>query len=219
MKLDEIVIRPTNQPGGFRLADFNQSLAKLVGSAENIPIYAIPHNHDPATDMYALKQDNKFVGYLIGTWGTLNGVALYVKRTYVIPSYRNKGLITALYNTLYTTLKYKLVSDNEMSPESISVWKKLSKTLPVKVLNVKTKEVFDMKDIPDKNIFGLTKDYENIRLILEKEEIVYKEVSLSEGAKRVYDLRIPERGPSRIMGGIFDDYLNYTHKVNRGKYI
>ncbi|MGI0075936.1 MAG: GNAT family N-acetyltransferase [Nitrosopumilaceae archaeon] len=211
MKLDEIV-KVTSQP--FPNVKLDLTNAELIGHTETVPIYHIKIIGDTSYDVYALKKDNKFVTFIMGKWNVLEGShALYIERTVTLPRYRNKGLITALYKGLYVELKYKLVSDNEMSPESISVWKKLSKVLPVKVFNTETKKTTDMKTTPDDQIFGMEQEYENIRLVLEKKELVYKETPLREGEKRIYgDIHIPKKSWQ------FQNLI-YTHKENRGKYI
>lgn len=60
--------------------------------------------------------------------------ALVINRTFVVPSMQNKGWITALYRTLRGAGNV-IISDIELSPESISVWKKLIAHFSVSVID------------------------------------------------------------------------------------
>ena len=200
MKLNEIIKVPQQHFPGVSLSDFNTETAEQLTTAENIPLFHISGGpKGPDFHAYALKQGSEFVSFVIGKWGNLNGPAFYIMRTYTQPQYRNKGLITALYSALYRKLKYKLVSDNEMSPESISVWKKLSKVLPVEVYNLSKKETSYMKDVSDEELFGMEKKHKNIRLVLDGTPV----------KPTITDMQIPEKP---LLGSILEDYIIYTNQ-------
>lgn len=203
MKIDEITKLP-QQSAGFDINNFDIKSAKQISTAESIPLYHLKGGKkDTSLEAYSLKLDNKFVCTLIGKWGNLNGNAFFVSRTFTLPEYRNKGLITSLYVALYKKLKYKLVSDFEQSPESISVWKKISKVLPVKVLDFNTNQIYNMDDVPEDKIFGNKKEHENIRLMIEHIEVFWENVN------------IPDFSDSKII----KDNILYTHIDNNNKYI
>jgi hypothetical protein len=60
---------------------------------------------------------------------------IIIKQTWAPLKFRNRGLMTALYLTLHNQ-GFVLVSDSQLSPESISIWKNLRKhTNGIKVVD------------------------------------------------------------------------------------
>lgn len=209
MKLNEITQRPQQPTSGFSLSNFNIEGAKFVGTAENFPIYHID-SVDSKEEMYALKEkkeEKNFISMVIGITGSWfnTKTAFFIQRTYTDRKFRNRGLMTALYYALYTKLKLILVSDFEQSPETITIWKKLALTLPIKVLDLRNSEdikLHNYKEFPQNELM----DSEHIRLVLE---------TLSpppglEGLDKYYNYN-----PDSI---ILEDYLVYTHPSKHGEY-
>jgi len=197
MKLTEITKITQQTIPGFNLDDFD--IGKQFGTAENIPIVKLTPKNKSDLEGYALYQDDKIIGCIIGRREIIRGELFVIQRTYVIPTERNKGYITSLYKALYSKYKLKLVSDVDQSPETISVWKKLMKELPVKVLDVKKKKILDLKDVPKDQLY----DKElGLRLILEQIDSCC-----------LMFLCIPERSE------LLADNVNYTHPINEGMYI
>lgn len=199
MKLEEITKIASQSSGGFNLSDFDTQNAVQIGTAENLPIYHFKGGQkDPALEAYAIKIDDQFVSVLIGKKGTLNGPAFFIHRTYTIPSMRNKGLVSSLYSALYSKYHIRLVGDTEQSPETISVWKKLSQILPVKVFDPSKKQIVDLSTISDTDLYNPAL---NLRFILE-------DMELQENFKF----------PSKA-SNILEDYVIYTHITVIGKYL
>lgn len=76
--------------------------------------------------------------------------ALVMNRTFVVPNWRNKGYMTALYRTLRGNGNV-IISDVDLSPESISIWKKLLARYTVHIIDansgtVKRKATLDDLD-------------------------------------------------------------------------
>jgi hypothetical protein len=197
MKLIEITKIIHQESPGFNFKDFE--VGEQIGTAENIPIMKLIPKNNSDLEGYALYKDDKIIGCILGRRETIRGELFVIQRTYIIPSERNKGHITSLYKALYSKYKLKLVSDVEQSPETISVWKKLMKELPVKVLDVKKKKILDLKDVPKNQLY----DKElGLRLILEQID-----------SRCLMFLSIPERSE------LLTDNIIYTHPLNEGKYI
>lgn len=195
MKLTEIFKLPRQTQSGLHPKVIQMVDAVLIGTVENIPLYKSEYGNNE--EAYALKKDGKFVCWLYGVVGHIvSKPVLYVQRTFVLPEYRNKGLVTALYQNLNSKFDKTIVSDNEQSPETISVWNKLSKISTVCVLDIDTMKKVNKKDVPDKMLYGS----ERYRLMLEAYEN-------SEFAV------IPKRG-----SGIIGDYEMFTHPENMGLY-
>lgn len=69
-----------------------------------------------------------------------------IKRTWTDPQYRNTGLMTAMYRTLRKQ-RIAVISDAELSPQSIGVWKKLVDARYVsKMYNTQTQQLEPLTD-------------------------------------------------------------------------
>jgi hypothetical protein len=200
MKLYEIT-KISHQPSvGFVLTDFDTDGAVQLTTAENLPLYQITGGHkDPSLCAFALKVDDTFVSVIIGVWGKVDGPAFIIRRTWTDPRYRNKGLVTSLYKALHAKMHYKLVSDIEQSPETISVWLKLSAVLPVKVLDLNNKEIKNLEDVSAEDLY---KPSLELRLIIEQ-------------VQTSSDWIVPEQP---LLGGILEDHLVYTHTDSNGQF-
>lgn len=209
MKLNEITKIVQQPDPGFKESDFDIENAQQVTTAENFPVFKLKSkgNLDPALEAYALKKDDRFVSFVVGKYGTLDGPAFFVQRSYTIPSLRNKGLATALYSVLYRRLHLKLISDVEQSPETVSVWKKLSKSLPVRVLDTKNQRSLELQDVPDKQLYDPELE---LKLVIENTHTLN-----IQGGQPITDLLIPERP---LIDKILADYINYTASENDGLY-
>jgi len=213
MKLDEIIQRPQQSERGFSFSDFDISNARFVGTAENFPIYHL-HSIRSEQEMYALKENknsNEFISMIIGTSGKWlnNKSAFFIQRTYTTNQFRNRGLMTSLYYALYIKLKMILVSDFEQSPETVSIWKKIALSLPVKVLDTRNPQdikLHNYKEFPQTEILG----DENIRLVLEEISTPKELDWLYKSLDKYHDY-----DPNNI---ILEDYHVYTHHDNLGKY-
>lgn len=89
--------------------------------------------------------------------------ALVIKRTFVIPHMRNKGYMTALYRTLRGNGNV-IISDTDLSPESISIWKKLISHFNVHVIDAETGKIKRRARYSDVD----TADDQSERLMLER---------------------------------------------------
>jgi GNAT superfamily N-acetyltransferase len=87
---------------------------------------------------------------------------IQIRRTWVQPDRRGMGVMTALYNTL-SNQGFVIISDSELSPESIAIWKKLRTYNTVKLLNNKTLEIESYDD----KVFNDDQDDPVYHLILE----------------------------------------------------
>lgn len=112
---------------------------------------------------FIVKVDGIMVAFLKATEVKEPVKALQINRTFVIPSFRNKGYITALYRTLRGNGN-KIISDIELSPESLSVWKKLSSYYSINVIDAKTGK--ELRKISDADF--IKPNNENERLMIEE---------------------------------------------------
>lgn len=199
MKLEEITKVPQQPTPGFSLDDFNVDAKEQIGTAENIPIVKMRGVRDVDLVAYALVIDDRVASMIVGKLGDLDGPAFYIYRTYTLPDMRNRGLITALYKALYKKYNIRLVSDVEQSPETISVWKKLAGEFPVKVFDEKNRQLLDLRDVTDQQLYDPTQE---LRLVLES--VVVADCDW---------ITVPP-----IIDGILKDYIHYTADENKGQY-
>ena len=79
-----------------------------------------------------------------------------VLRTWCEEGYRNKGIVTNLYQFLHNTLKFAILSDVRQTPETVSIWDKMRKIWPAKMINLDTGET---QEIDDKLLYDTTKRF------------------------------------------------------------
>jgi hypothetical protein len=146
MKLCEIIKLPRQLAHGFDLKKWDDTKQFKSAKVEKYPLYANiegddyffcivdPDSQEKMAFMKAIKVD----GF---------NSALIIKRTWVESAYKNKGLMTALYNTLHNQ-GFSLISDSSVSPESLSIWKKLHSQFgkSVKIINADTHETREITD-------------------------------------------------------------------------
>jgi hypothetical protein len=137
VKLSEIVLVPQQQSSGLDHSEFKNLERFKKAKVEKYPLL---FKKVGDTYFFALELDDKLRAFLVAEEISDIKNAIMIKRTFVTRSYRNLGLMTALYNTL-NNQGFTLISDRELSPESISIWKKLKTIHPVKVINRDTKEI------------------------------------------------------------------------------
>ena len=85
-----------------------------------------------------------------------NHKPVMILRTWCEEDYRNKGIITNLYQFLHNTLKFAVLSDVRQTPETVSIWDKMRKIWPAKMINLDTGET---QEIDDKLLYDSTKRF------------------------------------------------------------
>ena len=85
-----------------------------------------------------------------------NHKPVMILRTWCEEGYRNKGIITNLYQFLHNTLKFAVLSDIRQTPETVSIWNKMRKIWPAKMINLDTGET---QEIDDKLLYDSTQRF------------------------------------------------------------
>lgn len=138
MKLAEIIARPQQATHGLDLTKFDKAVQFKKAKVETFPLLC----HQEGDDHFFTFEvdDMKAVFMKAVKISDMPGNVLMVKRTYTVPKYRGKGLMTALYHTLHNQ-RFTVISDRELSPESIIIWKKLKQHGKVGVIDRNTGKV------------------------------------------------------------------------------
>lgn len=149
MKLSEIKHVGTQLSHGIKLDDLKgEHLLKddYLG-AYQIWISKLPNDQVS----FSVKDGNTTIAMLVGV--TIDDlklksgkVPLMIKRTWCEVSFRNKGIITNLYRFLYSDQRFALISDVEQSPESVTIWKKLSVLFGAEMIEIKTGDICPIDD-------------------------------------------------------------------------
>lgn len=165
--LEEQTFDMPDQPdsGHKNIKVFDNAVQFKTASVENYPLLFI---EDANSYSFCIKDiDSALIGFLIAEKNTLNSkAALIISRTWVESKYRNQGFMTAIYNTLHNQ-GFTLISDNLLAPNSIKLWKELSKRNTVIILDVDSGITRNINDndftVTDKNTrFALEEiDYSN----------------------------------------------------------
>lgn len=144
MKLDEIVKVPS-QPGmGIDLSYITNFKVVSHPHLKFLEDYTIEQGNSGDNYVFVVKKEDVIVA-VMGTqmirMEQNPKQVLQVKRTWCSPLDRNKSIITNLYRYVYNTLHFSLISDVVQSPESISIWTKLSTMWSVQMINTQTAEI------------------------------------------------------------------------------
>jgi hypothetical protein len=146
MKLHEIIKIPQQVMHGFDLKKWDDAKQFKSAKVEKYPLHANVEGDDYFFCMIDSDTQEK-IAFMKAIKIDGFSSALIIKRTWVEPEYKNKGLMTALYNTLHNQ-GFSLISDNQVSPESLSIWRKLHNQFgkSVKMIDADTHEPREITD-------------------------------------------------------------------------
>jgi hypothetical protein len=151
MLLDEIlnpkvveVYVGASQDIGLRDPNLLSQLKPTGRDVEGFPLYALQIDNDI---VFAIKTNQDellsiLVGSIVTDFPIKTKKTIRIHRSWTPEPFRNKGYSTALYDGL-PRCGYRLVSDLQLSPESISVWKKLMTKRTVTAYNCTTHQFTD----------------------------------------------------------------------------
>ena len=158
MIINEIISVPSQSSHGINLNDLIFTRYKKA-SVENYPLFYSIIDHQ----IIFLIKDEIDIAYLV--CDTISNFpkdkeTIQIKRSWVDPIYRNKGIMTAIYNTLRNQ-HFRVISDYELSPESQAILQKLKLVADIKMYNVQTNRLvaYDDNLIFDPNIVLVMESY------------------------------------------------------------
>lgn len=154
MKLSEIDLSemgekiPSQTNHGIELSSFkNFERYGVLYVNENLKFLILKSEPIVNTFCYKLTQSDEDIFYFIAIEWENN---LQVKRTWMKKTFRNKGIATQFYKKLFQD-GFNLISDFELSPESVSIWKQLLTQYPnsIYLTTNELSEFTPMKNIND----------------------------------------------------------------------
>lgn len=138
MKLSEIIKVPQQPSHGFaNMSKFDNAVQFRQAKVEKYPLLAFIENDNYYFCLEDLDTKQKFAYLVAFNVDGFQKPTLIIKRTWVHQSHRNKGFMTALYNTLHQQ-GFSIISDIELSPESLKIWSKVNPD--VQIINSRTQE-------------------------------------------------------------------------------
>ncbi len=159
MKLFEIVGVPVQSHHNITdMSVFDNTIRFKKASVEKYPLY---YSEDNSTYYFCLEENGNKFAFIIAQKNIFNGKScVVIQRTWVIPEYRNNGIMKAMYNTLHNQ-GLTVLSDIELSPQSKSIWKALTITGRASVIDTTTEQIRKATDA------DFTSDINNTRFIME----------------------------------------------------
>ena len=146
MKLNniaEMAERVPPQPSGGIDPSVFTNFSKL-GTVENYDFW-ISSPHGDLMLGKLVDTSNNPIAYIILqniTGLTTKHPPVRVRRTWVEPQWRNKGVMTSMYKNLVRKFNFTLISDIEFSPETESVWRKIFAALHPNIIDSPTSNIF-----------------------------------------------------------------------------
>lgn len=160
MHLHEIMAIPKQQQHNIKELSIFDNVVQFGNM--HVEKYPLLYVATPDAYYFCIEEDDKNIAFVIAEKNVFNNKnCLIIRRTWVEPLYRNKGFMKAIYNTLHNC-GFVLLSDIELSPESISIWKALAASRNVKIIDTSTEEIRDI--VPT----DYTKNDNKTQFILEK---------------------------------------------------
>ncbi|MGI0075796.1 MAG: hypothetical protein ACREAU_00125 [Nitrosopumilaceae archaeon] len=204
MKLHEIHLRRQHTTKLYKISDFDSQTKILVGRGEGgLLIYKQTSPKDKIAALYTLENHNMMLSGVIGYFFPHNNIQYFkIIDVFTPPEQQMKGYATALYTALVKKYKFKLMSAAEQTPNGKKLWNSIQKTLNVKVLDAETDQILSKDNISDEDIYVNQPN----RYLL-----IAEQTYLNENHRKLME-------PSLVGDFIVDDYLNYTHIENEGKY-
>lgn len=138
MLLNEIIVI-ANQPSDYiAYNDFPELQPFRTAKVETYPLWFAKKSE---VILFSIKDGDVVIASIVAREITGFGDSretIQIQRTWTDPRYRNKGFMTAMYNTLGNQ-GFRVISDLQLSPQSLAVWRKLGSR--VKMFNFLTKQV------------------------------------------------------------------------------
>ena len=137
MKISEIV---TVHAAEFDFSVISRDNEQKFGFNGKIGQYDMFKNYQSGHVIYYLVDNDTIIAAIIGKE---IGDYIKIKRTFAEYKYRGQKIAYNMYHSIiYNELK-NLMSDNEQTSDGKKIWNDLSKIIPVKSYNFKTKQVGD----------------------------------------------------------------------------
>lgn len=140
MKLNEVIIIPSQSSNNIDFSAFDGSTQFKTAKVERFPLLYKKIND---RFLFSVDFNNEKIAFVVADEvdDFTDKPTIRIVQTFVVPSFRNKGVMTAIYNTLYNQ-GFRIISDYMLSGQSISVWKALKRFgVNVKLFDRQTKSV------------------------------------------------------------------------------
>lgn len=140
MKLNEVITIPSQSSSNIDFSAFDGSVQFKTAKVEHFPLL---YKKIGDRFLFSVDFDDKKIAFVVADEieDFTDKPTIRVVQTFVVPSFRNKGVMTAMYNTLYNQ-GFRVISDFMLSKQSISVWKALKRFgVDVRLFNRQTKNV------------------------------------------------------------------------------
>lgn len=154
MRLNEVITIPSQSSGNIDFSAFDGSVQFKTANVEHFPLL---YKKIGDRFLFSLDFNTEKIAFVVADEieDFTDKPTIRIVQTFVIPSFRNKGVMTAIYNTLYNQ-GFRVISDFMLSNQSISVWKALKRFgVDVKLFNRQTKNVEQLtkplEDYDDEN--------------------------------------------------------------------
>lgn len=139
-----------NSTSGINSDAFDYENATIVGDFERNDIWNIKST-EPGTEMFAIKQNNNIVSYIVGHFWDDKGQRYFVLAdAQTQPAHQKQGLVTSLYMFFIKKKNIKIISDKEQTPQGEQLWRSLARQFSdrIKIMDTSTKQTFSLEEIP-----------------------------------------------------------------------
>jgi hypothetical protein len=153
MKLHEIVKIPPIADHGIKFSNIDMDHGPVAFKVDGHPVYQ--HQEVGGTSgLFALKIDGVDAAYVVHGYMTLHGSTYpYLTRAVTATQFKGKGYAMKIIVQLRNLYNQPMLSDEQLTPDGIDMWKRLAAVLPVKVYDFTNGTTLPITDVADSDLY------------------------------------------------------------------
>lgn len=197
MKLNEIIKVPPLPDHGIKFSSVDVEHGTEMFTVDGYPVYQYHEKHGGSMRLFVLRIDDEDAAYVAHGYITIRGQSYpFLTRAFTAPRFQGNGYALKIIMQLRKLYNSKMLSDQNLTPDGIKLWKRLAAVLSVKLYDFTTGAVLDINDVPEDELYT---DEEHNRhvFIIEKQSELFDEQPMtervSEGIHQSYAAMLVER--------------------------
>jgi predicted GNAT family acetyltransferase len=178
MRLEEI-----QKVGFVDMSDIGLSQTEIDNAVQASTVMTLPlyREKKDGLDIFYITKDGEPIAWAKGEvyMYRKDKEAICIKNSYVDVNYRNKGIMTNLYDVINKQFKLSILSDVKQTSDAVQMWKAMVKNNhSIKKMNSMTGEISEIDDID--NMYGHDNPYVFLLEMTEHQHRMYEKTHPSQ---------------------------------------
>lgn len=137
-----------------------------VFTVDGHPVYQYQEKNGGTSRLFVLKINDVDAAYVVHSYMTLHGqIYPYLTRASTHPTFRGSGYAMKIIIQLRSMYNHPMLSDEHLTPDGISMWKRLASVVPVKVYDFTTGDTSPISDVPDDELYTDNTHHKHVFII------------------------------------------------------